>query len=149
MLKPTIKINTELPEIGIPFDPIVMFFSRRVFISYEIPPSKGKFAILIFKHAIEFKITPINDEGIGSHKFAKYGLHWYSIHEITNIEETERWKYFNPIYWVFTFKDRTFEILAEPPIVLEKDCTIENVIQHLGSFSKIQNEHLENGAVSW
>lgn len=141
-MKPTIKINTELPEIGIPFDPMIVYFSYKVFISYEVTPSKGKFAILLFEHPIEVKITPINDDGIGSHRFARFGLTWYSIHEITDIEETEKWKTRNPTYWVFTFKDRTFEILGSPPLVIERECSIEVVSQHLETFTKIQNEHL-------
>ncbi len=140
-MTPTIIKNTELPKIGIPFDPIIMFLSNRLFISYEIPPSIGEFAVLIFDDLIEYKNTPINDEGIGSHRFAKYGLDWYSIHEITNIKETIYWKVLNPIYWVFTFKDLTFEILGSAPIVVERACSKEVVSQHLSSFSKLQNEH--------
>jgi hypothetical protein len=81
MSTPTIKINSVLPEIGIPFDPIILFFQGKVLLSYQLPLStgNGKFGILIFT-PIEFKVTPINDEGIGKHKFAKYGLRWYSIH---------------------------------------------------------------------
>ena len=136
-MKPIVRINTELPEIGIPDDPIVLFFQNEVLLCYELSPSDGFFAVLLFENPIQYSVTPINDEGIGNHRFAKNGLTWYTIHEITNIEETNKWKVLNPIYWVFTFKDRTFELLGREPKVLEANCRIDDAKARINSFLKI------------
>jgi hypothetical protein len=141
-LKPKIILNKDLPEIGIPFDPICIFLSYKILIGYEIPPSKGEFAILIFEDIIEFKITPVNDQGIGSHRFAKDGLTWYSIHEVTQIDETEKWKVLKPIYWIFTFKDRTIEVLGSKPLVIQSTCSKDIFIQEIDKFTRLNRDHL-------
>jgi hypothetical protein len=121
MSVPTVKILTDLPNIGIPNDPIVLYNGKRLMLCYEISHSDGAYAVIKFD-AIEYMVTPINDEGLGKHKYAKYGLKWYEIHEIDNIEELTKWKVLTPKYWVFCFKDRTVEILGKKLEVVETAC---------------------------
>jgi hypothetical protein len=63
------------------------------------------------------------------------------ILSITNVEETKNWELHNSIYWVFTFKDRTFEILSPIPKVIERECTIDVVRNHVAEFSSILMDH--------
>lgn len=135
MSRPTVKILTDLPQIGIPNDPIVLYNGCRLMLCYEISHSEGKYAVIKF-NPIWYSVTPINDEGLGLHKYAKYGLKWYEIHEIGNIEELIKWHVLAPKYWVFCFKDRTVEILGTRLDVIEKACD-------RGELKNVMNEFIE------
>jgi hypothetical protein len=102
MSRPTVRILTDLPKIGIPNNPIVLYNGGRLMLCYEISHSDGEYAVIKFD-PIEYTVTPINDEGLGTHKYARYGLEWYEAHEIENIEEVIRWRVLAPKYWGILF----------------------------------------------
>jgi hypothetical protein len=135
MSKPTVKILTDLPKIGIPNDPIVLYNASKLMLCYEISLSDRNHAVIKFD-AIEFSVTPINDEGLGKHKYANYVLKFYEIHEIEGIEELSRWQALTPKYWVFCFKDRTVEILGTGLTIIEKACDSEKLKNVMTGFIK-------------
>jgi len=131
MNQPKIRICDELPDIAVPEDPIVLYNGSKLMLCYETTSGDNTYAVISFGRIIEYKLTPINDEGFGKYKYAKYGMKPYSIHEIKNIDETLRWQISEPKYWVFCFKDRTFEALGTDLIVIKSSCdkiTMEHII---------------------
>lgn len=120
MNKPTVKIITTLPAIGIPNDPIVVYNGNALLLCYETTHSNENYAVIRFDNVIEYCVRSINDEGLGKHKYAAYGLKFYSIHELDNIEETISWSALAAKYWIFCFKDRTVEVLGTAFNVIEK-----------------------------
>jgi|JI8StandDraft_1071087.scaffolds.fasta_scaffold273970_1 hypothetical protein len=135
MTTPIITILKDFPEIGIPNNPIVLYNGGQLLVCYEISLTDNKFAVIEFEGMIEYKVTPINDEGIGKHKYAKFGLNWYSIHEITNIEEIDYWKSIKPKYWVFTFQDRTVEVLGTKINIVNNDCDVVKLKSIVSDFT--------------
>lgn len=135
MSRPTVTILTDLPKIAIPHDPIVLYNGSTLMLCYEISQSEGEYAIIKFD-PVEYTVTPINDEGLGTHRYAEYGLKWYEIHEIENIEELSKWQALAPKYWVFCFKDRTVEIIGTELNVLEKACDSDKLKNLMDEFIK-------------
>ena len=134
---PKIIICNDFPEIAIPNDPIVLFNGNKVLLCYETIPHNENYAIIEYSNIIEFKVTPINDEGLGKHPYAKYGLKFYSIHIIENTLETKRWSILGAKYWVYCFKDRTFEVIGCNYKIIELKCDRERLNDILSQYSRM------------
>src|SRR5215475_5595344 len=110
---PKASIWKAAPELAIPEPPAILADGRDLWLSYEVAGSSPlRYAIVQFVDVIDHRLSPINDEGIGRHPYAKVGLQFYSFNEITGSKETARWHALKPRHWVVTFKDNTLDVLA-------------------------------------
>jgi hypothetical protein len=113
MSAPKASIWAVAPEPGIPELPALLSDSENLWLAYVVAPSTDeRFAVVRFSGVIDHRLSPINDEGLGKHPYAKAGLQWYSFNELTDSEEINRWTALRARHWVVTFKDNTLEVVA-------------------------------------
>lgn len=113
MHSPQASIWKDAPEPAIPDSPAIFTDSYNLWLAYETAPStSGHYAIVKFTHVIDHRLSPINDEGLGKHPYAKAGLKWYSFNEIMQSKETTEWSVLKARHWVVTFKDNTLDVVA-------------------------------------
>jgi hypothetical protein len=79
------------------------------------------YAIVRFIDVIDYRLSPINDEGIGKHPYAKAGLQFYAFNEITGSRETIEWSVLRARHWAVTFKDDTLDVVASDAKVVGTD----------------------------
>lgn len=117
----TSKIWSDAPPLAIHDEPAVLFDMGELWLAYQIAPGDGVYAVIRFKQVIEYRHTPIGDEGLGCLQYAKAGLQPYSFNELFNSNEATQNSLFSskdsrPIFlgrhWVITFKDSALEIVA-------------------------------------
>jgi hypothetical protein len=114
MSAPKASIWMAAPEPGIPDVPALLCDSDNLWLAYVVAPSTDeRFAVVRFSRVIDHRLSPINDEGLGEHPYAKAGLQWYSFNELTGSEEVNRWAALRARHWVVTFKDNTLDVVAE------------------------------------
>jgi len=111
MTSPKVILNREMPTIGIPEPPALFSDTSTLWLAYETD-TKGSFAVIRFSDVFDHRLSPINDEGLGEHPYAKFGLNFYSFHEIENSLETQKWAMLSVHHWVLTFKDNALDVLA-------------------------------------
>ena len=77
------------------------------------------FAIVAFRSVVAFYFGPPNDEGLGRHPLARFGLKWYSVFEVFPSPFLAQIG-FGPSLWssrkhhfIFTFQDSLFECIAD------------------------------------
>jgi hypothetical protein len=87
-----------------------------------------------FTHVIDHRLSPINDEGIGSHPYANAGLQFYAFNEITGSSETIEWAALRARHWAVTFKDNTLDVVAGGAKVVARDIEAGSPTSALISF---------------
>ncbi len=93
-----------------------------LWLCYAIAHTAAKrYAIVQFIDVIDHRLSPINDEGIGSHPYANAGLQFYAFNEITGSSETVRWSALGARHWAVTFKDNTLDVVSEGATVIARD----------------------------
>jgi hypothetical protein len=110
---PTASIWSEAPVPGIPEPPALITESNRLWLAYyRAADDQGAIAVVRFTDLIDHRLSPINDEGLGSHPYAGAGLQFYSFNELSGSPETLRWSGLKGRHWVITFKDNTLDVIA-------------------------------------
>jgi len=112
MTPPSAIQCAQMPIIGIPEPPALFSDTNNLLVAYETD-EEGLFAIVRFVDVVDHHLSPINDEGLGKHPYAKSGLRFYSFHEILNSPESRLWAPLAMRHWVLTFKDNTLDVLAK------------------------------------
>jgi hypothetical protein len=115
MSEPHVITWNEAPKLAIPESPALLSDGSDLWVAYETTaePRGEIYAIVRFRHVIDHRLSPINDEGIGEHAYALAGLKWYSFNEVIGSAEAARWRALNARHWVIMFKDNTLDVLAE------------------------------------
>ncbi|OCI96433.1 hypothetical protein A6U86_34205 [Rhizobium sp. AC27/96] len=107
------------PELGTVENPAVLYDGNDAFICYEASPRVGGGNVVIrFGQVIDFRIIPMNVEGL---KGCRYPVNPWSFNEISQCEETSKWKALNPRFWLVSFNDVMVEVLFETVSLLSRD----------------------------
>ena len=119
MSKPSAVVWNTPPKFSLYDDPAIITDSHDLWLGYLLQesPDDNTYAIIHFQDVVDHRLSPINDEGFGQHKYATAGLKVYEFQEIVNSEEALRWKTLQVRHWVVTFKDQTLDVLA-------RDCQV-------------------------
>jgi hypothetical protein len=123
----------EAPELAIPENPAIFSDGNGLWLAYETTkePRGDIYAVIHFRHVIDHRLSPINDEGLGEHVHAAAGLKWYTFHEVLNSSETNRWSAIHARYWVVTFKEVTLDVIAETATVVADTVLANNATEAL------------------
>lgn len=70
---------------------------------------------------IHLHLTPINDEGPGSHPYAKLWIRYYLFNELIDTVETKRWASIGGRQFAITLKDVTIDVIARSTSVIATD----------------------------
>lgn len=104
-----IKPSEKLPELGTVENPVVFFDGEDAFVSYEVSRRRGGgIAVIAFRDVTEFRVTPMNVEGL---RQCRYPINAWEFNEIINAEETAGWIASKPRYWFISFNDVTIEVI--------------------------------------
>ena len=99
------------PEIGTVANPAVLYDGNDVLLCYDASiRSGGGNVVLKFGNVIDFRISPMNVEGLQE---CRYPVYPYQFNEVTGGEETGKWCPLNPRLWLISFNDVTIEVLFE------------------------------------
>lgn len=122
MPTPRVTIWSEAPKLALPESPSLLVDSRSILLAYETAGTKkDTYAVVRFTDVIDHRLSPINDEGLGKHAYAKFGLEWYSFNEVSDSKEVLEWAALRARHWVVTFKDVTLDVLAAEASVVARD----------------------------
>lgn len=125
----------DAPELAIPDLPALYCDSADLWLCYAMARTAAKhYAIIQFTDVIDHRLSPINDEGLGSHPYAKAGLQFYAFNEITGSSETVRWFALRARHWAVTFKDNTLDVVACAAKVMARDIEASNPASALLGF---------------
>ena len=121
-MKRKTKIWHDPPPLAIPNNPAFVTDCSDAWIAYEtVNDAEGVFAVVKFGGVIDLHLTPINDEGLGAHPYAKLGIRFYEFNELFDTAETERWAIIGIRQFAITFKDVTIDVLARTASVMATD----------------------------
>jgi hypothetical protein len=135
MTTPHSYIWPDAPELAIPDVPALFSDSSDLWLSYRTAHTPAQhYAIVQFTHVIDHHLSPINDEGIGRHPYAKAGLQFYAFNEITGSAETIRWAVLRARHWAVTFKDNTLDVVAQDARVVARDIVANSPTSALIGF---------------
>jgi hypothetical protein len=118
MPTPRTTIWSDAPELAIADLPSLLADDGSLFVSYRA--AQG-YAVVRFDRVIDHRLSPINDEGIGKHPYAKCGLQWYSFNELSDSSETLEWSVLQARHWVITFKDVALDVVAVGATVVAQE----------------------------
>lgn len=119
---PQSSVWPDAPELAIPDLPALLGNSIDLWLGYAMAHTPARrYAIIQFIDVTDHRLSPINDEGLGSHPYAKAGLQWYTFNEISGSRETIKWSALQARHWVVTFKDNTLDVLAGDAKVVARD----------------------------
>jgi hypothetical protein len=122
MASPQSSVWPDAPELAIPDVPALLCDSSDLWLCYAMAhTTEERYAIVRFTHVIDHRLSPINDEGIGKHRYAKAGLQFYAFNEITGSAETIQWSVLRARHWAVTFKDNTLDVIAQNATVVAQD----------------------------
>lgn len=110
MKTPIAREWLEAPEVRIPEPPAIFCDTGSLWLAYEV--DEGLHAVIKFSGVIEHWLSPINDEGLGTHPYARTGIRPYGFYEIDNSPEAQPWAILLARHWVITFKDNTLDVVA-------------------------------------
>lgn len=96
------------------------------------------YAIVQFMDVFDHRLSPINDEGMQSHPYAKAGLQFYAFNEIRGSSETMKWSALRARHWVVTFQDNTLDVVAVGAKVVAREIEAGNATSALIGF--LRNE---------
>jgi hypothetical protein len=88
-------------------------------------------AVVQFDGVIDHHLSPINDEGLGKHTYARAGLRFYSFNELSGSEESSRWSALNARHWVVSFKDNTLDVVARSAEVVRTGVSARSPMEAL------------------
>jgi len=112
----------DAPELAIPDLPALFCDSTDLWLCYAMAePAEERYAIVQFTGVIDHRFSPINDQGLGKHPYARAGLQVYAFNEITDSAETIEWSVLRARHWAVTFKDNTLDVIARGAKVVERD----------------------------
>ena len=121
-MKRQTKIWSDAPELAIPNNPAFVSDCDNAWIAYETASDEeGVYAVVHFGGLIDMHLSPINDEGLGSHPYAALGIRCYEFNEVFGTAETKRWESLAIRHFAITFKDVTIDVLARTACVLAKE----------------------------
>lgn len=107
------------PELGTVANPAVLYDGNDAFVCYEASVrAGGGNVVLKFAEVIDFRITPMNVEGL---KECRYPVHPWTFTEIVGGEETSKWTALNPRFWLISFNDVMIEVLFETVSLIRRD----------------------------
>lgn len=118
MPSPQSSVWKDAPELAIPDVPALLCDSSDLWLAYR---SHRGYAVVQFIDAFDHRLSPINDEGLGSHPYAEAGLQFYAFNEITGSSETIEWSALRARHWAVTFKDNTLDVVASDAKVVARD----------------------------
>lgn len=97
------------PEIGTVANPAVLYDGNDVLLCYEASTHSGGGNVLLkFGDVIDFRISPMNVEGL---RECRYPVHPWQFNEIAGGEEAGKWISLKPRLWLISFNDVTIEVL--------------------------------------
>lgn len=147
-VRPHATIWHEAPVPAIPDMPATLSDASSLWLAYATTsePCGSSYAVVQFADVIDHRLSPINDEGLGQHRYAAAGLKWYGFNEILNSEETQRWRTLGARHWVVTFKDGTLDVVAASAKVLTENVKAPSPVAAL--LSVIASEHHAPGSAA-
>jgi hypothetical protein len=139
MATPHVTKWTPAPELAIPDLPALLADSNSLWLAYATTaePRGQMYAVVRFNDVIDHRLSPINDEGIGKHPYARVGLQWYAFNEVIDSAEAIEWRALKARHWVITFKDNTLDVLAESADVVVQALRASDPVSVL--LSTLQN----------
>jgi hypothetical protein len=126
----TSSIWTQAPEPGIPEPPAIFSDASRLWLAY-VRAEDDLVAVVQFDGVIDHHLSPINDEGLGKHTYARAGLRFYSFNELSGSEESSRWSALNARHWVVSFKDNTLDVVARSAEVVRTGVSARSPMEAL------------------
>ena len=107
------------PELGTVANPAVIYDGNDAFVCYEASNRAGGGNVVIkFGDVIDFRITPVNAEGL---KDCRYPVNPWTFNEVLEAAETRDWTALNPRFWLISFNDVTIEVLFETVSLVSRD----------------------------
>jgi len=104
-------LSEQFPLIGTVANPAILYDEENLLLCYKIAPiSGGGVAILEFRDVFDFRINPLNVEGLGN---SKYPVNAWSFTEVTGADKNDKWSVLKPRFWTVSFNDLTIEILFD------------------------------------
>jgi hypothetical protein len=124
MPSPTVVLLDLWPQPSTSSEAVVFATETQLFLRYST--DNDKTAIIQFPLVRIFQFGSPNDEALGGHPLAQFGLKYYQVHRIDNspwIAELERRNSIHPrhdkelflknvVHYVFTFQDSTLECVV-------------------------------------
>ncbi len=100
-------------------NPAVLYDGNNAFVCYEASPQEGGGNVVLkFDDVIDFRITPLNVDGLEG---CRYPIKLWAFSEILGAEETLQWKVLDPRFWLISFRDVTIEIHFETVSLVRRD----------------------------
>ena len=138
MTSPKSSVWADAPELAIPDLPVLLCDSDYLWLCYAVAPiaptEQKRYAVVQFTDVIDHRLSPINDEGIEGHPYAKAGLKFYAFNEITNSAEAIEWAALRARHWTVTFKDNTLDVVAGGAKVVARDVQAKTPVSALIDF---------------
>jgi hypothetical protein len=141
MSSPQSSVWKEAPEFTVPDLKTLLwdYDSGDLWLCYGMAhTSPMRYAIVRFIDVIDHRLSPINDEGIGKHPYAKAGLKFYAFNEITGSREAIEWSVLGARHWAVTFKDDTLDVVASDAKVVATDLQARSPREALICFLREQ-----------
>lgn len=153
MASPVVTVLDSWPEPSSVPEAVLFATETQLFLRYST--SGDETAIVHFPLVDTFQFGAPNDEALGGHPLAKYGLKFYSVHRIDNspwIADLEqrnsvhpghnREKYFKDrVHYVFTFQDSTLEcVVTEGKFWSPKIQVLSSEEEARSAWAKLFNE---------
>jgi hypothetical protein len=135
MSSPQSIVWKDAPEFTVPDTKALLWDSGDLWLCYAMAHNSPlRYAIVQFPDVIDHRLSPINDEGIGKHPYAKAGLQFYAFNEITRSRETIEWSVLRARHWVVTFKDDTLDVVASGAKIVATDLQASSPMAALVGF---------------
>jgi hypothetical protein len=107
------------PEPGTVANPAALYDGDNVFVCYEASARDGGGNVVLrFGDVIDFRVTPVNVDGLGD---CRYPIKPWAFNEILGGAETSRWTALAPRFWMMSFNDVTIEILFDTVAIASRD----------------------------
>ncbi|WP_104825522.1 hypothetical protein [Rhizobium sp. NXC24] len=114
-----INPKEDFPEIGTVQNPAVFYDGRDASVCYEPSVrSEGGNVVLKFRGVIDFRITPVNIDGL---RDCRYPVNPWAFNEVIGGAETARWHILKARLWIVTFNDLTIEVLFRTVEIIRRD----------------------------
>jgi len=115
-----VVVPTEsFPEPGSVANPAALYDGHDVAVCYEASARDGGGNVVLrFGDVIDFRVTPVNVDGLGD---CRYPIKPWAFNEILGGAETSRWTALAPRFWMMSFNDVTIEILFDTVAIASRD----------------------------
>jgi len=113
--------------MAVPPEPLLVA-GQELCIAYRaspVPGGEGRWVVVRFPRYLHIRHGYPNDEALGAHPLAKYGLGFYGVFEVDRsplVEEIEKSNAIHPRHtkgmflshrhWIFTFQDETLDVIS-------------------------------------